>query len=81
MASIAMLVSGALANALAFTGSCYLFLMLSKYSINKERKRYNLAIDQLEKAQVGWAQKSKKGSTSSISSSDWKGKLKPTSKN
>ena len=52
MASIVMLIRGALANALAFTGSSYLSSRLSKNSINKERKRPNLAIEQLQKVQV-----------------------------
>ena len=52
-----MLIGGALANALAFTGSSYLFSRLSKDSIDKERKRHDLAIDQLQKAQIEWAQK------------------------
>ena len=38
MTSIAMLIGGTLANALAFTGSSYLFLRLSKDSIDKERR-------------------------------------------
>ena len=42
---------------LAFIGSSYLFSRLSKDSINKERKRQDLAIEQLRKAQVEWAQK------------------------
>ena len=52
-----MLIGGALANALAFTGSSYLFSRLSKDSIDKERKRHDLAIEQLQKAQIEWAQK------------------------
>ena len=44
MASVAMLIGGALANALAFTGSSYLFHRLSKDSIDKERKRHDAAI-------------------------------------
>ena len=52
-----MLIRGALANALAFTGSCYLFSRLSKDSIDKERKRHDLATEQLQKAQIEWAQK------------------------
>ena len=52
-----MLIGGALANALAFTGSSYLFSKLSKDSIDKERKRDDLAIEQLQKAQIEWAQK------------------------
>ena len=51
-----MLIGGALANALAFTSSSYLFLRLSKDSIDKERKRHDLAIEQLQKAQIKWAQ-------------------------
>ena len=52
-----MLIGGALANALSFTGSSYLFSRLSKDSIDKERKRHDLAIEQLQKPQIEWAQK------------------------
>ena len=52
-----MLIGGALANALAFTGSRYLFSRLSKDSIGAERKRHDLPIEQLQKAQVEGAQK------------------------
>ena len=44
-------------NALAFTGSSYLFHRLSKNSINKERKRHDAAIEALQKAQIEWAHK------------------------
>ena len=37
MASVAMLIRGALANTLAFTGSSYLFHILSVDSIDAER--------------------------------------------
>ena len=57
MASVAMLIGGALVNALAFTSSSYLFSRLSVNSINGERKRHDLAIEQLQKAQIEWAQK------------------------
>ena len=57
MASVAMLIGGALANALAFTGSSYLFHRLSKDSINAERKRHNSAIEKLQAAQIEWAHK------------------------
>ena len=57
MASVAMLIRGALANALAFTGSSYLFHRLSADNINAERKRHDLAIDKLQKAQTEWAHK------------------------
>ena len=55
MAIIALLVEGALVNALAFTGSSYMFLTLSKDSIDAERKRHDLAIQQLQKMQAEWA--------------------------
>ena len=45
MASVAMLIGGALANALAFTGSSYLFHRLSKDSIDAERKRHDAVIE------------------------------------
>jgi hypothetical protein len=40
MASIAMLVGGALVNALAFSGSNYLFSMLRSSGVDEERKRH-----------------------------------------
>ena len=57
MAIITMLISGALANALAFTGSSYLFHRLSADNIDTERKRHEAAIEALQKAQVEWAHK------------------------
>ena len=56
MASVAMLIRGALANALAFTGSSYLFHRLSADNIDAERKRHDAAMEALQKAQVEWAQ-------------------------
>ena len=57
MVSVVMLLEGALANALAFTGSSYLFYRLSKDSIDAERKRHNVVIEKLQKAQIEWAHK------------------------
>ena len=57
MASIGFLIGEALVNALAFTGSNYLFSSLSKESINKEQKRHNKAIEDLQQAQIEWAKK------------------------
>ena len=57
MASVAMLIRGALVNALAFTGSSYLFHRLSKESIDSERKRHDVVIEKLQKAQIEWAHK------------------------
>ena len=53
-----MLIGGALANALAFTGSSYLFLRLSTNSIDTERKKHDASIEQLQRAQIKWAHKS-----------------------
>ena len=49
MASIGFLIGGALVNALAFTGSNYLFSSLSKESIDKERKRHDKALSRIYK--------------------------------
>ena len=57
MASIGFLIRGALVNALAFTGSNYLFSSLSKESIEKERKRHDKAIEDMQQAQLLWAKK------------------------
>ena len=43
MASMAMLIGGVLASALAFTGSSYLFHRLSADNIDAERKRHDAA--------------------------------------
>ena len=50
-----MLIGDALANALAFTGSSYLFHRLSADNIDAERKRHDAAIETLQKAQIEWA--------------------------
>ena len=52
-----MLIGGVLANALAFTGSSYLFHSLSVDNIEAERKRHDAAIEALQKAQIEWAHK------------------------
>ena len=52
-----MLIRGALANALAFTGSSYLFHRLSKDSIDAKRKRHDAAIEKLQAAQTEWTNK------------------------
>ena len=57
MASIDFLIGGAPINALAFTGSNYLFSSLSKESTDKEQKRHNKAIEGLQRAQIEWAKK------------------------
>ena len=57
MASVAMLIRGALANALAFTSSSYLFHRLSSDNIDAKRKRHDAAIEKLQVAQIEWAHK------------------------
>ena len=57
MVSVVMLIGGALANALAFTGSSYLFHRLSADNIDTERKRHDVAIKALQKAQIEWTHK------------------------
>ena len=57
MASIGFLIEGALINALAFSGSNFLFSSLSKESNDKEQKRHDKAIKDLQRAQIEWAKK------------------------
>ena len=57
MASIAMLVGGALVNALAFTGSNFLFSMLRAPNADEERKRHDKALEQLQAAQAEWSRR------------------------
>ena len=57
MASVGMLIGGALVNALAFTGSSYLLHRLSVDNIDAERKRHHAAIEKLQAAQLVWAHK------------------------
>lgn len=57
MASIAMLVGGALVNALAFSGSNYLFSKLRSSGVDEERKRHDTAVEQLQAAQSAWSKK------------------------
>ena len=50
MASVGFLIGGALINALAFSS-------LSNKSIDRERKRHDKAIEELQPAQIEWAKK------------------------
>ena len=52
-----MLIRGALANALAFTGSSYLFHRLSADNMDAARKRHDAVIEKLQAAQLEWAHK------------------------
>ena len=64
-----MLIGGALVNALAFTGSSYLFHRLSADNIDAERKRHDVAIEALQKAQIEWLIFAKSKSISLINNS------------
>ena len=57
MASVGFLIGRALINALAFSGSNFLFSSLSKESVDKERKRHDKAIEDMQRAQIEWAKK------------------------
>ena len=57
MASVALLVGGALVNALAFSGSNYLFSKLGHSGLAEEQKRHDLAVEQLQTAQAAWSRR------------------------
>ena len=57
MASIGFLTGGALINALAFSGSNFLLSSLSKESTDKEQKRHDKAIEDMQQAQIEWTKK------------------------
>ena len=57
MAGIGFLIGGAMINALAFSGSNFLFSRLSRESIDTERKRHDKASEDLQRAQIEWAKK------------------------
>ena len=52
-----MLVGGAMVNALAFSGSNYLFFMLRSFDLNEERKHHDQAVEQLQADQAKWSRK------------------------
>ena len=60
MASIGFLTRGSMINALAFSESNFLFSRLSKESIDKERKRHNRAIGEMQRAQIEWTKERQK---------------------
>ena len=52
-----MLVGGALVNALAFTGSNFLFSRIGSRAVDEERKRHDRAVEQLQTSQAEWSRK------------------------
>ena len=59
-ATIGMMIGGAIVNGLAFTGSSYLFHALDKPNADKERKRHDLAIEQLNRDTELWNEERKR---------------------
>ena len=56
--AVAVMIGGAVVNALAFTGGNFLFSKLGKtQDAEKERERHDRAVEQLEAAQAAWSQK------------------------
>lgn len=56
--AIAIMVGGALTNAIAFSGSNYLFSKMGKNGdAEEERERHDKATEQLEAAQTAWSEK------------------------
>ena len=55
MATLAIMLGGAVINALAFSGSKYLLSMLG--GSDEERKRHDLAVEQLQAAQAEWSRR------------------------
>jgi len=54
MATVALLVGGAVVNALAFSGSNYLFSTFRGHETAEEQKRHDLATEQTQEAQAAW---------------------------
>ena len=54
--AIAMMIGGAAVNALAFSGSNYLFSHMGS-NADEERKRHDKAMEQLDSAQAAWNKK------------------------
>ena len=52
--AVAMMIGGAVTNALAFTGGNYLFSHMGS-NADEERKRHDKAMEQLEAAQAKWS--------------------------
>ena len=59
MATVAIIIGGTLPNALAFSGNNFLFstLSIAKKSIDKERKKHDKAMEDMQRAQIEWAKK------------------------
>ena len=56
-ATVVIIIGGTIADALAFSGSNYMCSTMSKESIDKERKRHDKAMEDMQRAQIEWAKK------------------------
>ena len=74
MATIAMMVGGALVNAFAFTGGNYLFSMLRGHdeSARIEQARHNEAMERQQAAMSAWSKKECNGWTGLTNNSNVK---------
>lgn len=54
MASLLLAAGGAILNAVAFSGSNYLFSRIGHDDPDVERKRYDEAVEKLQAAQIAW---------------------------
>jgi hypothetical protein len=57
MAAIPLMIGGAIVNALAFSGSNYLFSKIGHEDSQAEMKRYHEAVERLQAAQAAWSTK------------------------
>ena len=57
MASLGIMIGAGIINALAFSGSNFLFSSLSNESIDKERRRHDKATEDMQRAQIEWTKK------------------------
>jgi len=57
MATIAMMIGGAIVNAVAFSGSNWIFSSLKSTQVDEERLRHDKAVEQLNAAHEAWSKK------------------------
>ena len=57
MASAIMMIGGAVVNALAFSGSNFVFSQMGDDDAEKERERHDKAVEQLQETQAEWSKK------------------------
>lgn len=60
MATMLVIIGGAIANAVAFTGGQALFHSMQSSSAESERSRHDRAVEELNKASVEWSERRRK---------------------